>query len=63
MVNSYITILPNETIMKITFPKIIHHLAFVNGQYYSHEKKNLLNDFLNLKTLNVTWKFVLDTCS
>lgn len=56
MVSSYITILPKEIIMKITFSIISHHLAFVNGRYYSHEKRNLLNHFLNLKTINVTWK-------
>lgn len=63
MVNFYITIIPDEIIMKITFPKLINHLASINGRYYSHEKRNLLNDFFNLKTINVTWKKILETCS
>jgi hypothetical protein len=31
MASFYITILPNEIIMKIIFPEIIHCLASVNG--------------------------------
>jgi hypothetical protein len=39
MVSSYITIHPNEIIMKTTFPMISHHLAFINGWYYGPKKE------------------------
>jgi hypothetical protein len=30
MLGSYITIIPNEIVMQILFPKVIHHATLVN---------------------------------
>jgi hypothetical protein len=35
MVETFIKFLPNEIVIKIIFPKIIYHVALINGTYHT----------------------------
>jgi hypothetical protein len=39
MVETFIKFLPNEIVIKIIFPKIICHVALINGRYHTWGEK------------------------
>jgi hypothetical protein len=41
MVETFIKFLPNDIVMKIIFPKIIYHVALINGRYHIWGEKQI----------------------
>jgi len=39
MVETFNKFLPNEIVIKIIFPKIIYHVALINGRYHTWGEK------------------------
>jgi hypothetical protein len=60
MAEKIIKFLPNELVIEIIFPKIIHHAALINGRYQTQEKKDRLDEIFVMRMFNKLWKEIID---